>query len=84
VQINASGWIRSSAMGGGQNKYNTIAGGWTYVTIAHVTGAATTWSTMSNEAALVKAVTTSKMVALGSKSSPSVSGVDQTLFPMAF
>jgi Calpain family cysteine protease len=47
VQLNESGWIRSSAMGGGVNAYQSIAGGWFSVVVSQV-AARTSTTTMMN------------------------------------
>jgi hypothetical protein len=75
AQINASGWLRPAAMGGGQHSYTAISGGWVSEALRQVTGAATTWSYLNSEPNLTWAVTTGKMVALASKSAPVTPGV---------
>jgi hypothetical protein len=75
VQMNASGWLRPASMGGGQNSYAAISGGWISDALEQVTGIATTWNYMYSESALVAAVTSGKLVGLGSKVTPGISSV---------
>jgi hypothetical protein len=75
VQINACGWIRPAEMGGGQNAYGAISGGWVSEALRHVTGLQTTWSYLNSETNLVRAVTLGKLVGLASMSAPPTTGV---------
>lgn len=41
VQLNESGWIRPASWGGGKNVYNAISGGYMFMALNQITGAAT-------------------------------------------
>jgi hypothetical protein len=75
AQMNHSGWLRPASMGGGKNSYAAIEAGWISDGLKQVTGIATTWSYLNSEAALVAAVTSGKLVGLGSMVSPGTAGV---------
>jgi hypothetical protein len=75
AQMNHSGWLRPASMGGGKNSYAAIEAGWISDGLKQVTGIATTWSYLNSEATLVAAVTSGKLVGLGSMVTPGTAGV---------
>ena len=48
VQMNESGWLRSSTMGGGVNAYASIALGWFSVTVSQITARTSTTTSMTS------------------------------------
>jgi hypothetical protein len=80
AQLNESGWIRSSNMGGGINSYQAIAGGWFSAAVSHVANKACTTTMFGSGAGndfntFRTAFDSGKMIGFASKSSPTSSQI---------
>jgi Calpain family cysteine protease len=75
VQLNECGWIRTSTMGGGQNSYQAIAGGWFSAAVSHIANKSSTFSSFGSTTGntfdtFKTAFDSGKMVGFASNSAP--------------